>query len=271
MRPGDAGAEPTDRATTDRATTDRVGLFGRPGSAPTVVGVWAHPDDEAYLSAGLMARVARAGGRVVCVTATSGERGTDDPVTWPPERLADLRRSELASSLAAVGVTEHHLLGYGDGHCEKVPTDAGAARVAEILADVRPDVVVTFGPDGMTGHSDHVAVGGWATRAWLSTGHGLLLYATTTRSFADRHRRLHDRFDLFGPGLPVEFPDDETALDLALDAEDLDTKRAALAAHASQTAGLAATLGEDVYRDWWSRESFRSPTAGELSGLRSAA
>ena len=54
----------------------------------TVLGVWAHPDDEAYLSGGLMAMARDAGSRVVCVTATRGELGTPDPQAWPPERLA---------------------------------------------------------------------------------------------------------------------------------------------------------------------------------------
>ena len=65
------------------------------GSAPiadaarlgTVLGIWAHPDDEAFLSAGLMAAARDEGNRVVCVTATLGERGTDDPASWPPGRL----------------------------------------------------------------------------------------------------------------------------------------------------------------------------------------
>ena len=54
----------------------------------TILGVWAHPDDEAYLSGGLMAMARDAGARVVCVTATRGELGTPDPRTWPPDQLA---------------------------------------------------------------------------------------------------------------------------------------------------------------------------------------
>lgn len=61
----------------------------------TLLGVWAHPDDEAYLSAGLMALARRDGQRVVVVTATFGEHGTDDPHRWPPTRLARHRRQEL--------------------------------------------------------------------------------------------------------------------------------------------------------------------------------
>ena len=72
----------------------------------TLLGVWAHPDDEAYLCAGLMAAARDAGHRVVSVTATLGEHGTGDPERWPPERLAPLRAAELAAALDVLGVDE---------------------------------------------------------------------------------------------------------------------------------------------------------------------
>ena len=53
----------------------------------TVLGVWAHPDDETYLSAGLMAQAVRDGDRVVCITATRGEGGSLDEERWPPETM----------------------------------------------------------------------------------------------------------------------------------------------------------------------------------------
>jgi len=77
--------------------------------------VWGHPDDEAYLSAAIMAVAADNGQRVVCVTATRGELGTSDPETWPPEKLAAERTRELEACLATLGVTEHHWLDYPDG------------------------------------------------------------------------------------------------------------------------------------------------------------
>ena len=79
----------------------------------TILGIWAHPDDEAYLSAALMAEARDAGQRVVVVTATDGELGGDGPV-------ADWRRREAVESLAAVGVTDHRWLGFRDGQCADV-------------------------------------------------------------------------------------------------------------------------------------------------------
>ena len=57
----------------------------------TILGVWAHPDDETYLSAGLMAAAADAGSRVVCITATRGEGGSMDEEQWPPESMGQVR------------------------------------------------------------------------------------------------------------------------------------------------------------------------------------
>ena len=73
----------------------------------TILSVWAHPDDESYCCAGLMATAVRRGRRVVCVTATRGELGSTDPDRWPPgQPLADVRTKELAACLAEMGVTD---------------------------------------------------------------------------------------------------------------------------------------------------------------------
>ena len=77
----------------------------------TVLGIWAHPDDEAFLSAGLMAAARDAGQRVVCVTATLGEHGTDDPGSWPPMRMAQVREREWHASLAALGACRGDIVG----------------------------------------------------------------------------------------------------------------------------------------------------------------
>ena len=135
-------------------------------SRRTLLGVWAHPDDEAYTSAGLMAEFRRRGDRVVVVTATLGERGTSDPTTWPPARLAALRHAELRNSLATLDVDELHVLGYEDGGCDRRD---GTAAIAGVIADIEPDLIVTFGPDGMTGHPDHRAISRWTTEAWATT------------------------------------------------------------------------------------------------------
>jgi LmbE family N-acetylglucosaminyl deacetylase len=225
----------------------------------TVLGVWAHPDDEAYLSAGLMALARAAGNHVTCVTATLGEHGTDDPVSWPPTRLASTRHMEIAASMAILGVTDHRLLGYEDGTLSEQPAAPAVAAIAAIIEEVRPDTIVSFGPDGMTGHPDHRTVSSWTTAAWQESRQGRLLHATTTAAFAEEHADLHERIPVFGPGLPLRTPADEVALAVALDDDLLDRKLAALRAQATQTGPLLTMIGEQAFRAWWRTETFGAP------------
>jgi LmbE family N-acetylglucosaminyl deacetylase len=223
----------------------------------TVLGVWAHPDDEAYLSAGTMAALRDAGHHVVVATATYGESGKPEPERWAPAELAAVRRDELRASLALVGVGEHRWLGFADGACADVPLCDGQAAVAQLIADVAPDTILTFGPDGMTGHPDHRAVSAWATAAWQVAGaRTRLLYATLTPRFHAEWAAVNDRVGLWMSGRGPVTPHHELALHVALTGVALDRKVAALRTHASQTAGLVDMLGEEDFRQWWSTEAF---------------
>ena len=236
----------------------------------TLLGVWAHPDDEAYLSAGLMAEFRHHGDRVVVVTATLGELGTSDPATWPPERLAKRRHFELCNSLAAVGVDELRLLGYADGMCDR---GDGTAAIAAHIADVEPDLIVTFGPEGMTGHPDHRAISRWTTDAWASTRPSAdLWYATLTPHFHERWGSLNDQIGLWAdqPELPCTDVN-ELARHTRLPKSLLNLKMAALRAHASQTQPLIELVGDATYREWWRAESFRKADLAYASGLSRAA
>lgn len=244
----------------------------------TILGVWAHPDDEAYLSAGLMARARDAGQRVAVVTATRGEMGTPDPQRWPPRRLGRVREAEVRASLAALGVSEHHFLGYVDGTLPDQDSGEAVARIAAIVATVRPDTIVTFGPDGLTGHPDHRRISSWATAAReLTAPSARLLYATTTAPFVERWQHLHERFDIYlDPDLPLRTPPDRVTLEIVLDSPEADRKLVALRAQASQTAALISAMGEQVYRAWTSTEAFRPalrtvPDVAAAPGRRAAA
>jgi LmbE family N-acetylglucosaminyl deacetylase len=224
----------------------------------TILGIWAHPDDEAYLSGGLMAIARDAGSRVVCVTATRGEQGTGDPQRWPPGRLAAERTGELARCLDILGVTEHRWLDYPDGDCPAVHPAAAVARLCELIEEVRPDTVVTFGPDGNTGHPDHRAVSGWATAAVdrAAPRRARLLYSAVPDRWAQRWSAVNEKFDVFVPGFPVTVPDDELGIDLVLDPATADRKVRALAAQVTQTAALIDALGIDEYTAWAADEAF---------------
>ena len=214
-----------------------------------LLGVWAHPDDEAYLSAGLMGRVVRSGGHVTCVTATRGEAGGTS---------GRVRERELRASLAASGVYSRQILGHPDGACAAVPHERAVRQIERVIHSLRPDVIVTFGPEGITGHPDHIAVHRWVTDAWRRTRRGELLYAVHTEDFLERHREMHERIGVFIGDEPEGWPELDVSLAVDLDDDELRTKRAALAAHASQTDALALAIGEAEYRNWIRRETFRA-------------
>jgi len=230
----------------------------------TILGIWAHPDDEAYLSAGVMATAVAQHQRVVCVTATAGEAGfaADDP--RPAAARVALRAAEMEACLAELGVTEHHWLGYPDGGCGEVEDAAAVSALTPIFDAVCPDTVLTFGPDGMTAHVDHIAASRWATLAARELGARtgrtpMLLYATRTEEWLAR-------FD-GSPGIDATMMDesarvptvhpDALALHLELTPALLERKIRALGAQASQVEPLRAEIGDDLFRVLNRDEFFR--------------
>jgi LmbE family N-acetylglucosaminyl deacetylase len=224
----------------------------------TVLGVWAHPDDEAYLSGGVMAMARDAGARVVCVTATRGELGTPDPQTWPPQRLATERTRELARCLEILGVSEHRWLGHRDGECALAPSADAVDRLCEVIDEVRPDTVLTFGPDGITGHPDHQAVSAWATAAFdrAAAPGSRLLYSAVPERRVPRWKALDDSLGVYLPGYPLTVPDDGLTVDLVLAPEVVRRKVRALEAQVTQTAALISVMGAARYSAWVGEESF---------------
>jgi LmbE family N-acetylglucosaminyl deacetylase len=224
----------------------------------TVLVVFAHPDDETYLAAGLMSAVVDRGERVVAVTATAGDRGTDQPHRWPPDRLRTTREWELAGALAVLGVQEHRLLGFDDGMLDRIPLEHGVRVVRALFEEYRPDTVVTFGRDGVTGHADHCTVAGWVAHAvFRSARPPRLLAATLEAAYCDEFAALHEELSVFmDPSAPHTHSVDELALHLELSGTWLDRKVAALRCQSTQTAPVERAMGEDVFRRWVAVESF---------------
>lgn len=223
-----------------------------------ILSVWAHPDDETYLAGGLMAQAVIAGRRVVCVSATAGERGTDDPARWTPRRLARLRRWERGAAMDILGVVEHTVLGLPDGALGDIDDDRGIAIVAELIDTVRPALTVTFGPDGFTLHPDHQAISRWTTAAWERTGRcGQLLHTAVTTEQLERFGALYERWGIYmSTERPRPIPESTVDVHLRLSESLLDRKVAALRAMASQTAGAVSLLGEAQYRRLQAEETF---------------
>jgi LmbE family N-acetylglucosaminyl deacetylase len=229
----------------------------------SILGIWGHPDDEAWLTSGVMMRAIESGHRVVCVTATRGEAGfpADDPRS-ESERMA-VRQAELAACLELLGVKEHRYLGYGDGRCADVPDDEAVATLTDIIADVRPDTVITFGPDGGTGHPDHIAACRWTTRVVEAIGHDhiRLLYATRTTTWRERFLADVDPASvmMIEDLEPEAVDESELAVSFRCDDELVARKVAAMRAQTSQIEPMVTAVGLDAFTALVRDEFFREP------------
>jgi LmbE family N-acetylglucosaminyl deacetylase len=213
-----------------------------------------------------MGRVADAGGRVTVLTATRGEKGTADPADYDQAHFAARRERELRASLRELGVHDVRLLGCRDGECDLVDDEFAIDSIAEAIATVAPDLVVTFGPDGLTGHRDHRVVCAWVTEAFRRVRDAELLYATIPAELATDIEQ-DDRITLCAQpaGSAASIQVHQIALVCELSDVELDRKRRALARHDSQTREVAAVMGEDTFRRRWRTEWFRRPSEQELS------
>lgn len=136
-------------------------------SSPTILAVFAHPDDEAFGTGGTLARYAAEGCDVYLVTATRGEAGQIvRPGLATPANLPAVREQELRCACAAYGIHPPIFLDYLDGQLTIVPQGQAVGKLVRIIRQLRPQVLITFGPDGIYGHYDHLAVHRWATAAF---------------------------------------------------------------------------------------------------------
>jgi LmbE family N-acetylglucosaminyl deacetylase len=225
----------------------------------TLVCFHAHPDDEALLTAGTMAKAAAAGHRVVLVVATKGEVGeVSGQLLADGEDLGDRRWAELERSAEILGVARLEWLGYGDSGSEPLApgelavarggpgpfalgsADVAADRLARILAEERADVLTTYDPNGGYGHPDHVQVHRVGSLAARQAETRVLLEATINRELMRTGVEM-------AASLGFEIPPDFTpatyemwytpaeAITHTVDvAAHLEQKRAAMEAHASQ-------------------------------------
>ena len=254
----------------------------------TVVSFHAHPDDEALLTSGTLARAAAEGHRVVLVVATSGGAGLAAGEHGRGDELARRREAELRASAAALGCARVELLGYRDSGLgqpepgEEERPAAGsvpfagldpaepAARLAEILAAEHADVVTGYDPAGGYGHRDHVQVHRVARLAARQAGTPVLLEATVDRDALARAARVASRLPRLG-GLagPDGFGTAYTPRELITHVVDVRrhaaAKRASMRSHVSQRGGdpsglrtleVLSRLPEPLFRRALGREWF---------------
>jgi LmbE family N-acetylglucosaminyl deacetylase len=131
-----------------------------------ILGIFAHPDDETLCAGGTLARYASAGAEVRVVSLTKGEAGQiRDAGAATRATLKAVREKELQSAGNALGLTEARCLDYPDGGLAAIDSQILRQVASKLIAEMDPDVVLTFGPDGFSGHTDHMAVGAAVTAA----------------------------------------------------------------------------------------------------------
>ena len=129
--------------------------------------IFAHPDDESLGTGGTLVKYGAEGIETYLVTATRGERGWwGSAADYPgPESLGHTREAELRAAAQVLGLREVVFLDYVDGELDAAPVQEVVARLTAHIRRIRPDVVVTFDPDGVYGHPDHIAISQFTTAA----------------------------------------------------------------------------------------------------------
>lgn len=129
-----------------------------PLAGKRLLAVFAHPDDESLACGGLLARCAAEGARVTLLCATRGEAGERVPGCSDDVGLGIVRRGELHDAAERLGIHELILLDHPDGELPGENYALFRQEMVVAMRYVRPDAVVTFGPDGLYWHPDHIYV-----------------------------------------------------------------------------------------------------------------
>ena len=236
--------------------------------------VLAHPDDEIF-HGGVLAHLSERGVRVTVACATDGEAGKAHPSVGPVENLGAMRVEELKLSCARLGIEEPVLLRFHDSARKErqrhddphalanVDMLDVEATLRQVIAEVKPHVIITFEPHGGYYHPDHVAIQRAATAAFFSSGvmgqdaPERLFYATllsdTFRvlSEASRGRGIADGLD------PDVFGTHPDMIAVSFDATPyLERKFSALSAHRSAFGAPLAEQLVNAFRPVLEREVF---------------
>src|SRR6202521_4375276 len=246
----------------------------------TLLLVHAHPDDEAISTGGVMMKARADGHRVVLVTATRGEAGgihnMDTEATRP--HLGDIRTKELENAARILGVNRGEFLGYRDSGMvgtpenedprsfHQAPLDEAAGRLAAIVREERPDVVITYGEDGVYGHPDHIKAHfvtnaaldlvereGWAPKKLYYTAIPRSMMEAFMSQMPDEAQRAQNT-NMRIAGTPDEL------VTTRVDVHDyVDQKRKAFGAHVSQNDPNSwfATMASQIYELAFGTEYFQ--------------
>jgi LmbE family N-acetylglucosaminyl deacetylase len=251
--------------------------------ARSLMVVVAHPGDEAFGFAGAIASAASEGAYVVVVCVTRGwfdPRLTvasplpggknrdvkDGAITW--RNLDTIREDELRRSVALLGVRVVRMLDYAEGYLDQADFDELVSRIVEPIRMHRPEVILTFGPDGITGDTDHVVLSRAVSAAYRLAGEPLAFEDDLEEDqVAWRAAKLYHLVvpeervrEVLGDRVPPDGFGSPGEPTLALELGDLaQLKRAAISRHVSQTGSAGPFHDWDTSaRDaWLSTEHYR--------------
>jgi LmbE family N-acetylglucosaminyl deacetylase len=241
--------------------------------------VLAHPDDESLALGGTLAMYSAKGVRTSVLMATRGERGwTGEPAAYPgPQALGRVREAELRAAAAELGVIDLVFLDELDGELDQVDQYDIVERIVAEIRRVRPAVVVTFGPDGVYGHPDHIAISQLTTTAVICAAYpgfgdptgapphrvSKLYYRICTAAESEVYRSVFGNVGIDVAGARrewVSWPD--WAITTRLDTADYWPEvRDAVACHRSQIGDVAALSQLDAWgnrRLWGNQHFFRA-------------
>ena len=148
-----------------------------------LLAVFAHPDDETYRPGGTLALLAKAGVRVHVLTATRGEAGScGDPPRCIPDALPIIREAELRCACRELGLEEPVIMGLPDGQLSSLDPKEIQTKILEAIAAFHPQIILSFGPHGISGHPDHIAIGRSALNAYRQCEDILAFYSIVVPS-----------------------------------------------------------------------------------------
>jgi LmbE family N-acetylglucosaminyl deacetylase len=241
-----------------------------PAASGGILGVFAHPDDEAYSMAGGLARYTDEGIGATILCFTRGEVGLIAEGSGATrENLGEVREAELRAACALVGVDDVRIVGTADSGTEQTPE--GVDAIVATIHELRPRVVATMEPAGITHHPDHVAVSAMTTEAFTrardESGGAYperLYYSVIPQSFMDAFTSVGPELGLpnfFDPNDPlVPRPAPDSSVDCALDVVPWVNRKAdALRAHLTQSMEMISWLPEDLYGAVLGMEAFQRP------------
>lgn len=222
----------------------------------------AHPDDETFGPGGTIARYASEGTDVFIAAATRGEAGmVGDPPVTDRDRLGEVRAAELVKAAGILGARDVAFLGFADGRLAAAPRERIVEKAVELIRRVRPQVLVGFGPEGVSRHPDHVVMSAVASEAFDAAAdpsrfpgqlaEGLFPWAPAKLYQFEVAAEIFETWGVPFAGVPRERL--TTSIDTALY---VDRKIEAFHAHRTQAKDVARILSREGYREFAREETY---------------